>query len=53
MGDKGGAWGQKSQKMGDVIYGRPLKIHTYLPVRQIFVIGLLNFFILIVENIYC
>ena len=25
MGDKRGGRGQKSQKMGDVIYGRPLK----------------------------
>ena len=23
MGDKGGRWDQKSQKMGDVFYGRP------------------------------
>ena len=30
MGDKGGERGQKSQKMGDVIYGRPFPtIHTY------------------------
>ena len=31
MGDKGGERGQKSQKMGDVIYGRPFStIHTLI-----------------------
>ena len=30
---KGGGWGQKSQKMGDIIYGRP---------SSVFVVGFMS-----------
>ena len=30
MGDKGGGCGQKSQKMGDVIHGRPVILRSHL-----------------------
>ena len=50
MGDKGGGGCQKSQKMGYVIYGRPLKIQRNPAVKVIIILHLL--FLVIIFTVF-